>query len=123
MSDLKARLAAKNRKTAKVTSLDWCDGSAPTEVRIVKGTMGDRLKLLEKAQADGIIDADGKPTTTKNNVLLLARFVVAFVYEGAKPAFEPGDEESLVDDAPWLEDIGTEVMAVFNPEPEVTRGE
>jgi hypothetical protein len=115
---LKEKLLAKDRKTAKVTKLPM--GEELVEVRIVKPTMGDKVRFLEKAQADGLVDAENNATTTLNGMRLAARMIIAVVYREGAPLFEAENIEDVVD-AEWFEDLSKEVAAVFNPPKEETK--
>lgn len=120
--DVVHKLLAKERKKAKAVTLE-AEG-VTLEAWIVRPTLGDRLKLLERAQRDGLLDKDGQHTSPLAAARLAARLITGFVYVDGVPAFNDSQEDALLD-APFFEGLAKEVGAIFAPEAgqEQARGE
>lgn len=118
----KHKLLAKNRKLFKTVDIDAGNGErVPVEIR--KPSMGDRLRLLEKAREAGDMDAEHKPTSERAGARVLARIAVCVLFdpETKRPLFADNDLDELLDEA-WLEELAGDLGAVFNVSEEQMRG-
>ena len=120
MGDLRNRLLAKKRKPAKQVRFEFDGGTIDADV--VKPTLGDRVKALDRAQRDGLVDKDGQPSSVLAGLQFVARLIAQFVYVDGAPIFDESDVDSITE-APWFEDVSAVVQSVFSPDPSAVSGE
>lgn len=122
MSELKAKLLAKERKTAKTVRLVL--GEDTVEVRIVKPKMGDNEVMKERAKKLGILGDDGKPKDDDGTKRFGALMIATFAYDGEQPLFGVEDIEYIAKemDVDVFTALATEIGHLLNPDPEKIRG-
>lgn len=115
MSERKKRLLASKTKLVETVEIEVEGQKEKFDVRSI--SVGAKLALQEKARAAGDVDADGTPTSTRGQLNLAARLVVASIYEPGTlaPAFVEADIAELIDST-FFEDLTERVGKLLSPD-------
>jgi hypothetical protein len=117
--ELKSKLLAKHRKVARSVELEFEGGKVTVDV--VRPTVGDRIKLVQRAQDDGLLNAENKPATPLASLRFVARLAIALVRVDGRALFAPEDEDDVLE-APFFEALASCVQEVFTPDDEAVLG-
>jgi hypothetical protein len=119
MTNIKSKLLTKQRKVARSVELEFDGGKI--SVDIVKPTVGDRMKAVQRAQEDGLLNSDNQPSTPVAALQFVSRLIVLLVRVDGQPLFANEDEEAILD-APFFEELAKHVQECFTPSEESIEG-